>query len=194
MPIEESHLRAFQALADEQQLIEKYIALLGGEVMNTGEGRLVLHHLTRGRVLGDDTSVFIDEEEKGSFYQEQLEAIEAFSLAVRQGELLSSTGKQFTTVVQIGIGGSDLGPRALYHALKGSLAPEERLKAYFISNVDPDDGYEVFEELDFERTLFILVTKSGTTQETLTNLEMVKQTMIDLGIQGLDPSKHIVVV
>ena len=194
MPIEESHLRAFQALADEQQLIEKYQALLGGEVMNTGEGRLVLHHLTRGRVLGEDTSVFIDEEEKGSFYQEQLAAIESFSQAVRQGELLSSTGKRFTTVVQIGIGGSDLGPRALYHALKGSLPSQKRLKAYFISNVDPDDGYEVFEELDFESTLFILVTKSGTTQETLTNYEMVKQSMLDLGIQGLDPSKHIVVV
>ncbi|MFA5468304.1 MAG: glucose-6-phosphate isomerase [Sphaerochaetaceae bacterium] len=193
-PIEETHLKVLQELADEQQVIEKYQALLAGEVMNTGEKRLVLHHLTRGRVLGEDTSVFADGEEKGAFYQEQLKAIQDFSEAVRSGQILSSAGQRFSTVVQIGIGGSDLGPRALYHALKGSVAAEHRLKAYFISNVDPDDAYEVFEELDFASTLFILVTKSGTTQETLTNLEMVKQTMLSLENAQLDPSKHIVAV
>lgn len=196
MPIEQEHLGILQELADELELTEKYQALLAGEIMNTGEKRLVLHHLTRGRVLGEDTSVFKDGEEKGAFYREQLERIERFSLDVRSGKLVGSTGERFSTVVQIGIGGSDLGPRALYLALKGWAvgAGTERIEAKFISNVDPDDAAEVFENLDFASTLFILVTKSGTTQETLTNYEMVRKAMADSDIKGMDPSKHMVAV
>lgn len=194
MPIGASHLTVLQELANAQGLVEKYQALLAGETMNPSENRLVLHHLTRGRVLGEDTSVFIDGEEKGAFYQEQLEKVTHFSDAIRNGNLLSSTGKRFTTVVQIGIGGSDLGPRAMYLALKGAVESEKQLKAYFISNVDPDDGQDIFEQINFETTLFILVTKSGTTQETLTNYEMVKKAMVNAGVKGLDPAKHMVVV
>jgi glucose-6-phosphate isomerase len=196
MPIGDDHIAMLQELADEQQLAAKYEALLSGEVMNTGENRLVLHHLTRGRVLGDDTSIFADEEEKGAFYLDQLEKITKFSQAVREGLLVGSTGKPFSTVVQIGIGGSDLGPRALYIALKGWAKGASIMKkeARFISNVDPDDADEVFEGLDFEKTLFILVSKSGTTQETLTNYELVKQAMVNANIKGMDPSQHMVAV
>jgi glucose-6-phosphate isomerase len=196
MPIDENHLDLLQGLANELELTEKYQALLAGEIMNTGEKRLVLHHLTRGRVLGEDTSVFADEEEKGEFYREQLNGIVRFSDDVRSGKVAGSTGKRFTTVVQIGIGGSDLGPRALYLALKGWAAGAgiDRLEARFISNVDPDDADEVFERLDFESSLFILVSKSGTTQETLTNCELVRKAMAASGIKGLDPSRHMVAV
>jgi glucose-6-phosphate isomerase len=196
MPVDDVHVALMQKLADEQDLAMKYQAVLEGEVMNTGEHRLVLHHLTRGRVLGNDTSVFADEEEKGAFYAEQLERIADFSASVRSGSLVGSTGKTFTTVVQIGIGGSDLGPRALYLALKGWVkgAAAKRIDARFISNVDPDDADDVFENLDFESTLFVLVTKSGTTQETLTNCDMVRKAMADSGISRLDPSKHMVAV
>ncbi len=196
MPIGKEHLKAFQQMATELQLVEKYRALLGGEVMNTSEKRLVLHHLVRGRVLGEKSEVFADEEEKGQFYQQQLNNIKQFSDAVRNKEIVGSTNKSFTTVVQIGIGGSDLGPRALYLALENWALNEniEILKSKFISNVDPDDAALIFNDLDFERTLFILVTKSGTTQETLTNYEMVKKAIVDSKIEGLDPSKHMVAV
>lgn len=196
MPIGEEQLALFRQLADEQELVEKYQTLLAGEVMNTGEKRLVLHHLTRGRVLGEDTSVFAEGEEKGTFYREQLDRIANFSQRIREGSLVGSTGKAFTTVVQIGIGGSDLGPRALYLALTGWAAGEgiSRREARFISNVDPDDADGVFEGLDLERTLFVLVTKSGTTQETLTNCELVRQAMRKSDVKHLDPSRHIVAV
>ena len=196
MPVEESHLAVLQSLVEEQQLMEKYRAMLAGEIMNTGEKRLVLHHLTRGRVLGETQQVTADGEEKGAFYREQLDRIFSFARAVRDGSLKGSTGRPFTTVVQVGIGGSDLGPRALYIALKGWAVGEsvETREARFISNVDPDDADEVLMGLDFSTTLFVLVTKSGTTQETLTNYQMVLQAMNDAHIEGLDPAKHMVAV
>ena len=185
-----------QKLADEQHLIKSYRALVAGAVMNTGEQRLVLHHLTRGRVLGDTQLVHADGEEKGAFYQEQLERIKRFSDAIREGTITGSTGKTFTTAVQIGIGGSDLGPRAIHLGLEGWAAAEQvdRKDARFISNVDPDDANAVLAELDLERTLFILVSKSGTTQETLTNYLLVQQAMKQSGIAGLDPARHMVAV
>lgn len=190
MPVTEATIQTLQELSNEQELIEKYKALLNGETMNTGENRLVLHQLTRGQIL---KTVVADNEDKGKFYQGQLEKIKEFSTKVRKGEITGSTGKPFTTVVQIGIGGSDLGPRALYLALKG-IQDGKQLAAKFISNVDPDDAAEVIQGLDFETTLFILVSKSGTTLETLTNRDLVMEAIKASGIKGIDPSKHMVAV
>ncbi len=193
MPIGKAHLDLMQKLSDELGLIEKYHAVVDGEVMNPGEKRLVLHHLTRGKV---GKTVVADGEDKGSFYQEQLEKIKRFSDDVRSGAILGSTGKRFTTVVQVGIGGSDLGPRALYLALKGWCEAEglETLEAQFISNVDPDDAQAVISRLDLERTLFILVSKSGTTLETLTNRDLVIEAIKASNISGIDADKHMVAV
>ncbi|MCH3917744.1 MAG: glucose-6-phosphate isomerase [Spirochaetia bacterium] len=193
MPIDERHLAVFQELAQEQQLLDKYKAILSGERMNTGENRLVLHHLTRGQVLGP---VHADGEDKGQFYKSQLEKIKQLSEDIRNGELVGSTGKSFKTVVQIGIGGSDLGPRALYLALKGWCEGQKRqmLEAKFISNVDPDDVAAVIKDMDFETTLFILVSKSGTTQETLTNRDLVFDALKSTKIEGFDASKHMIAV
>jgi len=193
MPVDKQSLAVLQELADEQQLIKKYRAVLEGETMNTGEKRLVLHHLTRGQVL---KAVVADGEDKGDFYAGELKKIEAFSEKVRNGKIVGSTGKPFKTVVQIGIGGSDLGPRALYLALKGWCTAEGKpqLDARFISNVDPDDAAEVLKGMDFEQTLFILVSKSGTTLETLTNRDLVLKAITESGIQGIDAEKHMVAV
>jgi glucose-6-phosphate isomerase len=193
MPIGKDHLDLMQELSDELGLIEKYHAVVNGEVMNTGEKRLVLHHLTRGKVGKD---VVADGEDKFSFYQQQLEKIKRFSDDVRNGAILGSTGKRFNTVVQIGIGGSDLGPRALYLALKGWCEEQqvETLDAQFISNVDPDDAQAVISRLDLERTLFILVSKSGTTLETLTNRDLVIEAIKASNISGIDADKHMVAV
>lgn len=181
-------------LAVNQQVLTKFGLLVSGEIMNTGEQRKVLHHLTRGR-LGP--SVMDGKQNLGDFYDEQRKRVFDFSDAVRAGDVRGSTGKPFDTVVQIGIGGSDLGPRALYLALRHyrpAGGDFKRIDARFISNVDPDDPNAVLEDIDFERTLFILVTKSGTTQETLTNQEFVIRKMESAGIPGIDPSKHMVVV
>lgn len=182
-------LDVLQALADEAQLVEKYEALYNGEMINTGEKRLVLHHMTRG-LLG--SRVIVDGEDKRSFYLEQQNRITEFSKKVHSGEICGENGP-FKNVVQIGIGGSDLGPRAMYLALenyarqKGML----RMKAYFISNVDPDDAYGVLSGLDLSETLFILVSKSGTTLETLTNETLVRNMLKDA---DLYPAKHMVAV
>ena len=98
--------------------------------------------------------------------------------------------------MQIGIGGSDLGPRAFYEALEGyvSAKGKQPLKAHFISNVDPDDANSVLDKIDFERTLFIVVSKSGTTQETLTNLEFVKQKALAKGLKPDALKKQFIAV
>lgn len=194
MPVNENILSLFQSLADEAELIEKYKAVLSGEEMNPGEKRLVLHHLTRGNNLG--VKVEKDGEDKEAFYKGELLKIKEFSEKVRKGEIVGSTGKKIDTVCQIGIGGSDLGPRALYLALKG-YADEQKLQqldAKFISNVDPDDAAEVIKTMNFETTLFILVSKSGTTQETLTNRDLVLNELKNAPIKGFDPNKHVVAV
>lgn len=195
MPVDSDMMDILQALADEQQLIEKYQAVLRGEIMNPGEKRMVLHHLTRGQ-LGP--AVLYEGDDLRSFYTEQHDRIKAFCARVHTKELLGSTGKPFDTVVQIGIGGSDLGPRALYLALKGYCQagshPRQLLRAEFISNVDPDDAAALLRTLDFETTLFILVSKSGTTQETLTNRDLALQKLAESGIAGIDPSRHMVAV
>ena len=141
-------LAALKDLAEEMQLTEKYAALYNGEVINTGEKRLVLHQLTRGQ-LGE--------------------------------------------VVQIGIGGSDLGPRAMYLALENWAKQNGcfKLQARFISNVDPDDAASILKDIDVAHSLFVLVSKSGTTLETLTNESFVKDALRNA---GLDPAKHMVAV
>ena len=194
MPLSDDTVSGLQALSDEMDLIGKYKEILSGAMMNTGEKRLVLHHLTRGNVLGK--KIEADGEDKDEFYKEELKKIKEFSDDVREGRITGSTGKKFTTVCQIGIGGSDLGPRALYLALKGWADGKgiKQLRGAFISNVDPDDAAAVIKRLDFETTLFVLVSKSGTTQETLTNRDLVLETLKSSPIEGLVPSKHMVAV
>ena len=193
--VDSNTLVALQALADEQELIAKYRAILDGEIMNTGENRKVLHHLLRGQ-LGK--AVMRDSPDGkpvdiGIFYKRELERFGAFAESVHSGKLKGSTGKPFKAVAQIGIGGSDLGPRALYIALDNWAVVEgkKKLIAAFISNVDPDDGAAVAASLPLEETLFVLVSKSGTTQETLANELFIKDKLTKA---KLDPSKHIVAV
>ena len=96
-------------LSLEQELIQKYMAILSGKRMNTGENRMVLHQLTRGQTIAP---VVEDGSDLGAFYNEQKKRIADFAEKVHKGDIKGSTGKVFDTVVQIGIGGSDLGPRA----------------------------------------------------------------------------------
>lgn len=183
-------LEALEKLAEEAQLVEKYEALYNGEMINTGEKRLVLHQLTRGQ-LGD--AVVADGVDKRSFYVEQQEKIAEFAKKVHNGEITNAAGEKFTTVVQIGIGGSDLGPRAMYLALENWAKKHDtfKMEAKFISNVDPDDAAAVLNSIDVAHSIFVLVSKSGTTLETLTNESFVKDALKNA---GLDASKHMIAV
>ncbi len=189
-PVDETILDCLEDLAREQQLLEKYQALLSGAIMNTGEKRMVLHHLARGK-LGDGISV--SGTDLRTFYEGERSKAADFARAVHEGSIRSSTGKLFKNAVQIGIGGSDLGPRAACIALERWAKAEgrQKMKAAFISNVDPDDADMVLASLDLETSLFILVSKSGTTPETLANETLVRSR---LEAAGLDSSKHIVAV
>ena len=183
-------LAALAELAREMQLSEKYEALLNGEMINTGEKRLVLHQLTRGQ-LGQD--VMADGVNKREFYVSQQKKAAEFAQKVHAGQVVNAAGEKFTTVVQIGIGGSDLGPRAMYIALENWARTNGCLKmeARFISNVDPDDAAAVLGNIDLAHSLFVLVSKSGTTLETLTNESFVKNALKNA---GLDPARHMVAV
>ncbi|MDY2726346.1 MAG: glucose-6-phosphate isomerase, partial [Anaerostipes faecalis] len=185
--IDDTILDALAELAEEQQLIEKFQELYNGAVINTGEKRLVLHHLAR-RQLGNP--VIVDGVDKRDFYVSQQEKAAEFAKKVHSGEITNAAGETFTTVVQIGIGGSDLGPRALYIALENWAKANDtfKMEAKFISNVDPDDAAAVLNSIDVSRSLFIVVSKSGTTLETLTNEAFVKEA---LKKQGLDPKNHM---
>ena len=188
--VNENVLDALEKLADEAQLADKFKALYNGEVVNTGEKRLVLHHMTRGQ-LGD--AVEADGVDKRTFYKTQQERIAEFANKVHNGEITNAAGEKFTTVVQIGIGGSDLGPRAMYIALENWAKKNNafKMEAKFISNVDPDDAAAVLASVDLAHSLFIVVSKSGTTLETLTNEAFVKDALTKA---GLNPSRHMLAV
>jgi len=188
--VDDKVLEALAKLAEEAQLTEKYEALYNGEMINTGEKRLVLHQLTRGQ-LGD--AVVADGVDKRAFYVEQQRKVAEFANKVHAGEIVNAAGEKFTTVVQIGIGGSDLGPRAMYLALENWAKKNNtfKMEAKFISNVDPDDAAAVLASVDVAHSVFVLVSKSGTTLETLTNESFVKDALVKA---GLNPSKHMVAV
>ena len=188
--VDDKVLEALAKLADEMQLTEKFEALYNGEVINTGEKRMVLHHMTRGQ-LGE--AVVADGVDKRAFYVEQQEKIAELANKVHSGEITNAAGEKFTTVVQIGIGGSDLGPRAMYLALENWAKVNNtfKMEAKFISNVDPDDAAAVLHGIDVEHSIFVLVSKSGTTLETLTNESFVKDALKNA---GLDASKHMIAV
>lgn len=188
--VDDQVLEALAKLAEETQLAEKFEALYNGEVINTGEKRMVLHHMTRGQ-LGE--AVVADGVDKRSFYVNEQKKIAELANKVHNGEITNGAGEKFTTVVQIGIGGSDLGPRAMYLALENWAKANDtfKMEARFISNVDPDDAAAVLNGIDVAHSIFVLVSKSGTTLETLTNESFVKDALKNA---GLDPSRHMIAV
>ncbi|MGI6656608.1 MAG: glucose-6-phosphate isomerase [Desulfobulbus sp.] len=182
-------LDALQQLADEALLVDAFIAMKEGAVLNRIEGfasenRQVLHTACR--------DVFTEsprEPEIAGRSRAQLEKLRTFLADLDDGKIVNAQGQPFTTMVQVGIGGSDLGPRALYLALERYCRPGR--SARFIANVDPDDTAAVLRYLDLSRTLFNIVSKSGTTLETLTNEELVRSSLRQA---GLDPARHLVAV
>ena len=152
---------------------------------------MVLHHLTR---CFSTHPVYHKDQDVQKFYMGELEKIKSFVDDVHNKKICSSSGKPFTDVVQLGIGGSDLGPRCLYIALESYAKSIDatKMRAHFVSNVDPEDCVSILSKVDISRTLFILVSKSGNTEETLANQDLVLNFMALKGVR--DAKKNIALV
>jgi glucose-6-phosphate isomerase len=185
--IDRSTMQLLMELAREVKLtyaIEKYFA---GDLINATEGRAVLHTALRG---SRDGVVMVDGENVMPEVYKVREKIRTFADAIISGKKKGYTGKTFTDVVNIGIGGSDLGPAMVTEALKFY---GNHLKLHFVSNVDGDHVYETLKGLDPETTLFVVVSKTFTTQETLTNATTIRKWFLKEATQQ-DVAKHFAAV
>ncbi|QQM66564.1 glucose-6-phosphate isomerase [Actinomyces weissii] len=160
---------ALVQLAQEVDLPARRDAMYAGEHINVTEDRAVLHTALRRK---DTDKLTVDGQDVVADVHEVLAQVYAFAEKVRSGEWKGVTGKPIATVVNIGIGGSDLGPVMVYEALKPYVKPG--LECRFISNIDPADCAEKVKDLDPETTLFIIASKTFTTLETLTNARMAR--------------------
>lgn len=174
-------------LAKELKLKEGIESYFRGETINETENRAVLHTALRAP---KNSKVHVDGNDVISEVFEVRDQIKTFSESVISGNRKGYTGKSFTDVVNIGIGGSDLGPVMVTEALKFY---KNHLKIHFVSNVDGDHVHEILNKLNPETTLFIVVSKSFTTQETLTNALTIKKWFLQYAEQG-DIAKHFAAV
>ncbi len=183
--VSETTLSALYELAEETQVLKKMTEMQAGEMVNFIEGyesekRPALHTAMRDFFELRNPSP---------------QAKEATELAYRECEklraFLNEVEKKghFTDMVQIGIGGSELGPKAVYMALEAFHKPGR--KVHFLSNVDPDDGSHIFHQVDLEKTLVVVVSKSGSTLETLTNEQFAREKFKKA---GLNPKNHFLAV
>ncbi|AZI21560.1 glucose-6-phosphate isomerase [Chryseobacterium taklimakanense] len=172
-------------LAEECQLKEAISAMFSGEKINETEGRAVLHTALRDF---SDKEILVDGENIKPGIKKVLEQMRSFSEKVISGEHQGFSGKEITDVVNIGIGGSDLGPVMVVSALKHY---KTRLNVHFVSNVDGNHIAEVLKNLNPETTLFIVASKTFTTQETMTNAHSAKDWFLKAGKQE-DVAKHFV--
>ena len=169
--------------ADVESVRDKMFA---GEHINTSEDRAVLHVALRNPPQGGFTISEPGTDEVASV----LAHMKEFSEAVRSGEWKGYSGKTINTIVNIGIGGSDLGPVMVTEALKNYAKRD--LKAYFVSNIDGTHIAETVRECDPERTLFIIASKTFTTQETITNAESAREWFLASAKDKAHVAKHFV--
>jgi glucose-6-phosphate isomerase len=180
-------MQLLQELASEVQLkdaIDKYFA---GDFINQTEQRAVLHTALRAAA---GKEILVDGQDVMTEIQAVKQKINGFCEGVIAGERKGFTGKAFTDVVNIGIGGSDLGPAMLNDAL---AFYKNHLKLHFVSNVDGDHVQEVIKNLNPETTLFVIVSKTFTTQETLSNAQTIRAWFLKAGTEA-DVAKHFVAV
>ncbi len=184
--INEDVMRELFELARERGVEDKIKAMFSGQKINQTENRAVLHIALRHK---QKTPIYVDGRDVMPQIYAVLEKIHDFSEAVRLGKFTGYTGKKLTNIVNIGIGGSDLGPFMACEALKPYWAKD--IKCYFISNIDGTACAEVLNRLDPETTLFIVASKTFTTIETLTNAKTCRRWLIEaLGEHAV--AKHFV--
>ncbi|UQB67886.1 glucose-6-phosphate isomerase [Epilithonimonas zeae] len=173
-------------LAEETQLKEAIGKMFSGDKINETEGRAVLHTALRDF---SDKEILVDGENIKPAIKKVLDHMKSFSESVISGSHKGFTGKEITDVVNVGIGGSDLGPVMVCSALKHF---KTRLNVHFVSNVDGNHMAEVVKDLNPETTLFIVASKTFTTQETMTNANSAKEWFLKSGATNQDVAKHFV--
>ncbi|WP_454117084.1 glucose-6-phosphate isomerase [Microbacterium aurum] len=169
--VDDGILASLVKLADEVHLTERRDAMFRGAHINTTEDRAVLHTALR-RPAGAEPRLVVDGQDIDGDVQGVLDAMTAFAERVRSGEWVGVTGKKVQTVVNIGIGGSDLGPAMVSAALEPYATAG--ISARFVSNIDPFDLANKTKDLDPETTLFVVASKTFTTLETLTNARLAR--------------------
>jgi glucose-6-phosphate isomerase len=188
--ISEETLSLLLDLANEVKLKDAISASFNGNIINKTEGRAVLHTALRAQ---KDEIIKVDGENVVSEVYEVKQRIKNFTDAIIDGQRKGFTGKAFTDVVNIGIGGSDLGPAMVTEAL---AFYKNHLKVHFVSNIDGDHVAEVLKELNPETTLFVVVSKTFTTQETLSNATTIKKWFLssNFGTKQEDIATHFAAV
>jgi glucose-6-phosphate isomerase len=188
--ITDETLKLLLALVDESKLREHTDAMFSGQKINITEKRAVLHVALRAP---KGQTITVDGEDVVPKVHEVLDRMSAFSDRVRSGEWKGHTGKRIRNVINIGIGGSDLGPVMAYEALKHYS--DRAMTFRFVSNVDSTDFAEVVQGLDAEETLFIVSSKTFTTLETMTNAQTARAWLLEkLGGDESAVAKHFVAV
>ena len=173
-------------LAEEVKLKEAIEKMFSGDKINETEGRAVLHTALRDF---SDKQILVDGDNVKPAIKKVLDHMKSFSESVISGVHKGFTGKEITDVVNVGIGGSDLGPVMVCSALKHF---KTRLNVHFVSNVDGNHLAEVVKNLNPETTLFIIASKTFTTQETMTNANSAKKWFLKSGATNEDVAKHFV--
>ena len=182
-------LGALLGLLTEREVLQRRDAMFAGERINVTENRSVLHIALR---LPRDASLVVDGVDVVPEVHQVLDRMGAFSDRVRSGEWVGHTGKRIRNVVNIGIGGSDLGPVMAYQALRDYS--DRDMVFRFVSNVDGTDITEATRDLDPAETLFIIASKTFTTLETMTNAEAARTWVRDGLGDDADVAKHFVAV
>jgi glucose-6-phosphate isomerase len=185
--INQETLQLLLELADEVGLKSAIADYFDGAIINQTENRAVLHTALRAK---ESAVINVDGDNVVSEIYEVKSKIKTFTNQVTSGERTGYTGKSFTDVVNIGIGGSDLGPAMAVEALQFY---KNHLNVHFVSNVDGDHVNEIIKKLNPETTLFVIVSKTFTTQETLTNSETIRKWFLESATQK-DVAKHFVAV
>jgi len=174
-------------LAQQAGLAEHIEAMFRGEKINITEGRAVLHTALRNR---SNTPVYVDGQDVMPEVNRVLAQMRDFSQAVRSGEWKGFTGKAITDIVNIGIGGSDLGPKLVCEALTPYARPD--LRVHFVSNVDSTDLVETLKKVNPETVLFLVASKTFTTQETMTNAHSARSWFLDAAKDEAAIARHFV--
>jgi glucose-6-phosphate isomerase len=182
-------LKLLRQLANDQDVLTRRDAMFEGARINTTENRAVLHVALRNRgnrpILADGKDVMPE-------INDVLRRMRRFTDAVHEGRWLGCSGERITDVVNIGIGGSDLGPRMICHALASHAQYD--MRAHFIANIAPSEIANLLKTLDPARTLFVVASKTFTTQETLTNAHTARRWLLDFAGDETAVAKHFVAV
>lgn len=182
--IEDTTLALLIQLARECKLDEAITAMFSGATINQTEGRPVLHIALRNQ---SNKAILVNGKDVMPEVNAVLAKMEKFSNAIISGDWKGYTGKAITDIVNIGIGGSDLGPVMVTEALK---AYKTRLNLHFVSNIDGTHLVETLKSVDPETTLFLVASKTFTTQETMTNAHSAREWFLNSGAQTADIAKH----